>query len=461
MAATGSARLDPAKVVASFDSASVLHAANRAALRGESFPHLGNPDPIAVAVRAAGHLPWPVLRGIYARIGGAEGIRADRLDRVDMTSVAASFADAFPRRRYPAVLVGATNGALVHLAAALQIPWLPGTVLIPVARVGDPARPDLDLRFGQEVGSRLLDANPDIVLHQMHDEAQDALMAARMTYFRTKWSSLPDAYARFLDEQLAPGAPVLVAEDTSRWPVTRVGERHVFQNGGRGGLEPADYLRGRWSPTVDDDSPEAEWGGEPGLRRGLRAWCESRGHPLVRLSYEGPQAPAGPVAETIRSWYAGLGRPTDRLIVPSFVLGDPWRTLQIGAVPYWTFFAVRPAVAALDAYLNSAEPYRDVRLLLFQHGTDSPGRARIDDWRRTVAAHGAELTLIAVDERKDPHDIGSLGRYGPALARLPDEPTPWTPLDVATALTRLTAAGLSVVTEPARHLADPARPASR
>src|SRR5699024_4156634 len=148
-----------------------------------------------------------------------------------------------------------SNGALAHLAAALQIPWLPGTVLIPVSRIGDPSRPDLALEFGREHGPRLLAANSEIVLHQMHDETQDALMTARMTYFRTKWAQLPDAYARFLGDRLAPGAPVIIAEDTSSWPVVRVGERHVFQNGGRGGQPPEDYLRGLHTPEPDDIAP--------------------------------------------------------------------------------------------------------------------------------------------------------------------------------------------------------------
>lgn len=439
--------LNPTKVVASFDSASVLHAATVAALRGRSFPHLGNPGAYAAAVRLGGQLPWPLLRQLYARIGGAEGIRPEQLDLVNLGAVAASFADAYPTRRYPAVLLGASNGALSHLAAALQIPWLPNTVLIPVSRVGDPSRPDLALQFGREHGSRLVEANPDIVLHQMHDEAQDALMTARMTYFRVKWSVLPRAYERFLLDRLPPGAPVIVADDRSTWPVVRVGEQQVFQNGGRGGLQPSDYLRGPHSPVADDRAPEAEWGTAPGFVDSVRAWCRDHGRTFIRLVYDGPQAVARPVAGTIRDWYADLGRPTERLIVPSFILGDPWRTLQIGAVPYWTFFPVRSALTALDDYLEAAEPYRDVQLLVFQHGADSPGRARIADWRRVVARHGADLQLVAVDPEKDPHDIGSLGRYGPDLAELPDEPTGWSPLDVSQALELLAAHGLTVLVE--------------
>ena len=48
-------------------------------------------------------------------------------------------------------------------------------------------------------------------------------MVSRMTYFRIKWRELPAAYARFLAAHLAPGAPVVLVEDGSTWPVVRWG----------------------------------------------------------------------------------------------------------------------------------------------------------------------------------------------------------------------------------------------
>ena len=174
--------LDPADVVASFDSATVLQAGLAAALRGRAFPNLGNGAAAGAAVRAAGTLPWPVLRRLYTRIGASEALDAARLGEVDLAAVAGWLAGGYPRRRYPAVLVGSSNGALAHLAAAMGVPWLPGTVLVPVARVGDPHSPADALRFGQQVAPALLARNPDVVLHHMHDQVQDELMVARMTY---------------------------------------------------------------------------------------------------------------------------------------------------------------------------------------------------------------------------------------------------------------------------------------
>jgi hypothetical protein len=72
--------LEPSKVVASFDSASVLHAATVAALRGRPFANLGTM--MAAAVRVAGELPWPILRTLYTQIGASEGIPVRRLGDV-------------------------------------------------------------------------------------------------------------------------------------------------------------------------------------------------------------------------------------------------------------------------------------------------------------------------------------------------------------------------------------------
>ena len=84
--------LDPKQVVASFDSASVLHAATVAALNGQPFPNLGSSSSAGLAVRVAGRLPWSMLRGIYSRIGASEGINPRRLGEVDLSTVAESFA---------------------------------------------------------------------------------------------------------------------------------------------------------------------------------------------------------------------------------------------------------------------------------------------------------------------------------------------------------------------------------
>ena len=70
----------------------------------------------------------------------------------------------------------------------------------------------------------------------MHDGNQDELMVNEMAHFRSKWTSLPAAYRAFLRDSLQPGAPVILVRSELPWPVTRVSDCHVFQNGAYGGL---------------------------------------------------------------------------------------------------------------------------------------------------------------------------------------------------------------------------------
>jgi hypothetical protein len=440
--------LKPADSVALLDSATAMVAALAAALRGEGFPHLGSPPIYGRAVRAAGRLPWPLLRQIYTRIGAAEGIDPARLGDVDLDAVARWLAEQYPRRRYPAAFIGSSNGAVTHLAAAMGAPWLPGTVLVPVGRVGDPHRPVDAMRFGERHAQALLQRNPDVVLHHMHDQAQDELMVARMTYFRTKWLSLPKAYAEFLDALLLPGAPVIIVNDRSSWPVVRLSERHVFQPGAQGGLDPEDYLRRPHTPTADDHAPEAEWGAEPAFTAAVVDWCRGAGRRVAVVTTPGPQDVAHPVATVMRQWYRSRGQASDQLMVPSFILGDPWLTINIGHVPFWGFFSVQPARQALEDHLARSDPYAVVRLLLFQHGSDSQGIARPEDWARTVQKYGARADFLGLDTDKFPHDIGFLGRYGPTLKQLPHVRRLWSPFDVDEALRGLAGAGLDVTDPP-------------
>jgi len=150
------------------------------------------------------------------------------------------------------------------------------------------------------------------------------------------------------------------------------------------------------------------------------------------------------VATVMRGWHRERGEPADRLLVSSFVLADPWRTINVGAVPYWTFFSVQPALRAFTEHLQAAEPYRAIDVLLFQHGVRSAGIATPAQWLSAARATGAETRLLGQDPRRFPHDIASLGRYGPALARLPAARMPWSPLDVDVALGGLARAGIEV-----------------
>lgn len=93
---------------------------------------------------------------------------------------------------------------------------------------------------------------------------------------------------------------MLVLDDRSDWPVTRLSDRHVFQFGAQGGATVDEYFSGearvqaflrqqgtsrsRWDPPEpDSEAPEAEWGLDRRLLQDVQRWAVQRGHPVRRI----------------------------------------------------------------------------------------------------------------------------------------------------------------------------------
>jgi hypothetical protein len=410
----------PAAAVASFDSASAMLLATARFLRGRDFAQLGQNPVKTLPVRASSLLPKRARQSVYAVAGALEGSRPGELGNIDMDDVADWVTGHYGPGPHPAVFLGSSNGALVHLAAALGAPWLPQTLLLPVRRWrAEGTDADAALRFGARVAGPLLARNEDIVLHHMHDPNQDELMVRHMAYFRVKRTRLGPAYERWLHRSLAPGAPVVLVEDLSRWPTTRVAERHVFQNGAQGGLPPEAYL----GTQPDGESPEAEWGFEPALAEDVARWAAASGHPLHRLRIDCPEALSAPVADLHRRWGADRGA-IDRLLIESFVLLDPFQVARTGAAPFWTMFPVLPSAERAASFLDHRPPFAVVDAMLFNHGADSAGLAGVAVWRELTSRGGQPGHLLGLDPGRFPVDFATFARYGPALRGLASAPQP-------------------------------------
>jgi hypothetical protein len=441
----------PERAVASFDSASTFHRVLAQHLHGKGSPALGL-GPAARAVSrllpVVNHLPRPVRESLYVWSGWSEAIRPRQAGTVDTDAIAEWACSRYPRRKYPAVLVGSSSGAVAHLAALAGIPWLPQTFLVPVRhRPLDPDDPRTAVTELAAARDAFVEANPGVAVHHMHDANQDRLMIRRMGYFRYKYRQLPDAYRTFLRERLVPGGTVVVVDCTERWPTTDLGPRQVFQHGAVGDATPAEYAKGgsrvaaflaeqgaerrAWDPPpADGDSPEAEWGFDPALLPDLQELCGAEDRRLDRLAFPRADALSGPVAELYRSWFTEQGLPANRLLGSSFAVIDAHVPLTNGLVPYWTLFGTCAARDTLERYLRDADPYDEIHLGLFSHGTCSIGRAPIEDWDRVLARASRRGAYCGVDTSAYPQDFASNGRFHRAATKLPAAPVapgtaPW------------------------------------
>jgi hypothetical protein len=421
--------------IARFDSATALARALSLSLHGRTVDSLSESPALDRMMPLVNRLPVRAAEWIYSAGGMTEAIGKSRVSAVDVERIAAWIAGLFPDRSYPSAFIGSSNGALMHLAAAMGVPWLPQTFLCPVRQFGvSPDDPEAALRAGRPIVETLLTRHPELSIHHMHDPNQDRLMLKLMSYYRLKHRRLPRPYRSFLAAALPRGATLFVCACSLSWPITRTGERSVFQFGALGGATLDDYFRGgertraylarykskrtQWTPPAPTGSaPEAEWGFEPALMPDLMDVARAMGWRVVELRFEHPEAMSFLAAAVYRDWYRAHGIEPTRVLVDSFILLDPLRTLRLHAVPFWSFFSVEPSAGNLERFLGGEPPTAELDLMVFSHGTHGIGLAAIEDWRR-LARRARRWRFVGVDERLYPRDFATFIRFAQDLADL-------------------------------------------
>ena len=430
----------PPRGIARFDSAAGLVQALASCLRREPFDSPSGSPLLDRLIPPSNRLPERVRDFAYALGALGEAVPRRRAGDIRAGTIAEWVAGLFPRQPYPAAFVGSSNGGVVHLAAALGCPWLPQTFLAPVRQLGvDPDDPGRALAAGLPAGEALMAGNPDVVVHHMHDPNQDRLMLHTMAYYRLKFRRLPAAYRDLLVGTLGPGATLYTVECGTAWPVTRLGERYVFQFGAVGGATVDEYFRGgprvraylgrygvrreRWDPPAPDgEAPEAEWGFEPALLAELEALAAERGWRLVRLRFADPEDAGLLAADLYRAWWREQGVDPSRLLVESFVLTAPLAALRRRLVPLWLVFNTEPSAGTLRRFLDGGRPpFGEVGLMLFSHGTEGVGVTPIGAWRALLGRARRQGFFLGVDEARYPHDFATFVRFHRDLGRLGPE----------------------------------------
>jgi hypothetical protein len=423
--------------IADFDSATAMVRANASVLRGEDFPALGLGRRMKPVGKVTSLMPWALRRKAYIFGGWAESQAPSKVDQIEVERIAEWIAQEYPDRQYPAVAIGSSNGALTHLYAAAGIPFLPQTVLLPVRQSVHPDEPTDAMEMGVEPGRVLLENNPEVQLHHMHDANQDRLMVRTMTYFRVKRRELGPAYERFLQERLAPGGTILLVDCRVDWGVTRVSDRHVFQHGALGGATEQEFHEGserveeylrrygshrtRWEgPEPTERAPEAEWGFAKALADDVERFARENGYRIERITFDNPEDASPFVADLHRWWYRRRRIPASRLVVSSFVVMEPHWSMRTGSVPYWMKFNTEPSADAIEAYLDGLDdPYDEIHMMLFSHGVNAVGVVPIERWRKVLDRARRHGAFLGVDEEAYPGDFATFANYHSAIQRIP------------------------------------------
>ncbi|HET8551614.1 MAG TPA: hypothetical protein VFM97_03980 [Gammaproteobacteria bacterium] len=436
-----------------YDSAKTLFRALVRFLHGRDTPFLGQ-APAAVErfvhpfMRTLNRLPRRARQRFIALGPLPSAMAPDKFAECHAESLARANIAQLPERTWPAILIGSSNGAGMHLAAALGVPWLPQTTMLPVRTGGiDPDEPQQAIDQLAAPLERFAARNQDALVVHQHDPVHDRLPIAHVAYVRVKWLTLPRVYRDYIDRTLAPGGRLIVLDCRHRRPMTQFGERHWFQFGGLdsatleeyfdGGARVEDFLerqsaaRRRWEPPAPTGAePEAEWGFHAAIGYSILEAAANKHATVATLTYSHPQQPSPFVAELYRWWYRQRGLPADRLLVDQFLVADPLRTLTIGAAPYWTLFGTQPAYDRLADYLDTAAPWDDIRLTLFSHGLDGIGDASGEQWGEALKRARKSSGFVGVDPDYYPADLRTAAGFHHDLVQLPGRRPPPAPLTV-------------------------------
>src|ERR687887_1667253 len=98
----------PPRGIAKFDSSAAMLQALARFLAGKDFAGLGQPSYLQTLTRAADIVPRKLRERAYAHLGAQEGVPPDRVDSIRSGQIAKWIADQYPRRRYPAVMIGSS-----------------------------------------------------------------------------------------------------------------------------------------------------------------------------------------------------------------------------------------------------------------------------------------------------------------------------------------------------------------
>ncbi|NLP60293.1 hypothetical protein [Paraburkholderia sacchari] len=426
----------PPPGIARFDSAAAMAQALASALRGEPFASPSQSPLLDRLMPAINALPKRQREWTYIVGGMSEGIGPGDAGRLDIERIAEWITGLYPRGSAGCAFVGSSNGAMIHLAAALGAPWLPQTFLCPVrAPFSDPDDVEHSFKAGGRIVEAMLAADSRIAVHQMHDPNQDRLMLHSIRYFRIKHRRLPLAYREFLLGTLERGATLYVVNCTRDWPVTSTGDRSYFQFGATGGATESEYLQGgervrafleregsarmRWEPPPPDTrAPEAEWGFDAALYEELERLAAGMDWRIVEIRFREPEALSFAAARVYRRWYEDADIEPRHLLVDSFMLMDPLTTLKLQALPFWLLFNVEPSADALQRFLEDEPAFETIDMMLFSHGVQSIGLAPISRWRALLDYAAGTGRFAGVDPERYPRDFATFSRFGQALAQL-------------------------------------------
>jgi hypothetical protein len=397
------------------DPASGFVASLANALKGRETPGLApSSEPFSTIVKA---LPEKVRHMLFSRSARMTGIATDDIGQLKAEDFARAVIDMYPARKYPAIMIGSASGAMIHLAAAMGIPFLPQTFTIPVARpsylpVDEPKR---NMEWALEPGETFLQNNADFKLHHIFDPVHNRSDLQNSSFFKIKMQRLVLEYERFIAQNLEKGGTIIISDCTRQWPVSMINDRFVFQFGAPGSASEEDYFSGsgqvsqylernnshvrNWdAPVSDGEQAEAEWGFDYTLLSDIESVSFINGFKTFKISFEDPEHPSPFVAELYRWWYQQKGVIVNRLVAENYIVHEPYWNLRTGSVPFWLKSDSSSSAQWLGEYLGKTKPYDEIFMMLHSEGMNTLNAASKERWNEILQKAEKKHDYIGQEE---------------------------------------------------------------
>ena len=433
------------------DSSATMMRAVAAALRNEWMV----PEPWPAYVQAlsgpANHLPEPIRLRLVDRFVRNAGVSPELASQVTSAGLAQWAVDLYqgetdghidgapPARAgqaggpaYDAIVIGAPNGGIAHLAALLNAPFLSQHFDTRYRYQGQPDDVIGYCGFGSRLAETILEHNPDLAVINHYDPIHDRFLVSHVNYIRMKLLDLPVPYADFIRSRLRPGGTLLFSDCQLTWGQYRVGKRLTFQVGGLGGIPDEDWIKGspqvktflakRGRPDKGDWSiaspwlpgPESEWGSLPPFRQAVEDFAAANGYRFRVLRGAHPEDFS--CLAFYASYQAALnsGRGPAGVLVDCFTQISPTAALQAGLLPVWLPFNCSDSLAFLREMAHNFPRGKPVLLAPLPSFAPAWDTVSANDWR-AACPPDADVTWIGVNPAALPVDIAGMFRFVPDL----------------------------------------------
>ena len=205
-------------------------------------------------------------------------------------------------RKFDALIFGAPNGAIVHLAVAMGVPYLCSQFRIPIKLEDEYKFEDKDdltpyAELVKYIGKKWTIKYPWGNVSCLVDPIHDRMDLGEYAHVREKFTAIPKAFKEFMKNSLKPNGTVIFANVTYPWKTYRLQDSVYLQIGGLGDIAPDEFIKGseRINQFLKEEKSEhfdgwklhnyelvqrteSEWGTEPELKKAVQEFCGEHGY---------------------------------------------------------------------------------------------------------------------------------------------------------------------------------------